>query len=150
MGPTAWIGGYPLKWKILISLEVTVKALIRSAKITAVLMVLSSLPAGAQETNEKLAALEKRVARLETAYDELIAALKGAMESQVAPAQPSKHQNIDNWRKLQKGMKKAEVKAILGEPMRVYASGPRETWSFSGGGDVTFDGRSRLDGWSEP
>jgi len=149
MGPTAWIGGYPLKWKILISLEVTVKALIRSAKITAVLMVLSSLPAGAQETNEKLAALEKRVARLETAYDELIAALKGAMESQVAPAQPSKHQNIDNWRTLQKGMKKAEVKAILGEPMRIFV-GFRERWLFSDGGDVTFDGRSRLDGWSEP
>jgi hypothetical protein len=53
------------------------------------------------------------------------------------------------WRKLHRRMSKDDVKRLLGEPDRISVSRFYEAWEY-GGGSVTFNGRGRLDSWSEP
>lgn len=52
------------------------------------------------------------------------------------------------WRKLQRRMSKDEVRKLLGEPVRVSVSRFYESWDYSRG-TVIFDGKGRLDAWSE-
>ena len=52
------------------------------------------------------------------------------------------------WRMIQRLMSKDDVKKLLGEPMRVSVSRYYESWFYLGG-NVTFDGKGRLDSWSE-
>lgn len=53
------------------------------------------------------------------------------------------------WRKLHRRMSKDDVKRLLGEPDRISVSRFYEAWEY-GGGSVTFNGRGRLDSWTEP
>jgi hypothetical protein len=53
------------------------------------------------------------------------------------------------WRKLQRGMSKDDVKRLIGEPGKVSVSKYYEFWYY-GGGSVTFDAKGRLDSWNEP
>jgi hypothetical protein len=53
------------------------------------------------------------------------------------------------WRKLRRRMSKDEVRNLLGEPDRISVSRFYESWYY-GGGSVTFDGKGRVDLWSEP
>ena len=52
------------------------------------------------------------------------------------------------WRMLQRRMSKDDVKKQLGEPLKVSVSRFYEAWYYAGG-TVTFDGKGRLDSWSE-
>ncbi len=52
------------------------------------------------------------------------------------------------WRSLHRKMSKDEVKKLLGEPTRVSVSRFYEAWDYPGG-TVIFDGKGRLDAWSE-
>jgi hypothetical protein len=52
------------------------------------------------------------------------------------------------WRQLQRHMTKDDVRKLLGEPRTVSVSRYAESWYFVGG-SVTFDGKGRLDMWSE-
>jgi len=52
------------------------------------------------------------------------------------------------WRKLQRKMAKEDVRKLLGEPLRVSVSRFYESWDYFGG-TVTFDGKGRVDFWSE-
>jgi hypothetical protein len=45
-------------------------------------------------------------------------------------------------------MTKDEVRKLLGEPDKVSVSRFYEAWEYSGG-DVMFDGKGRVDSWSE-
>jgi outer membrane protein assembly factor BamE (lipoprotein component of BamABCDE complex) len=53
------------------------------------------------------------------------------------------------WRKLQRGMSKDDVKKLIGEPGKVSVAKYYEFWYY-GGGNVTFDSKGRLDSWNEP
>jgi outer membrane protein assembly factor BamE (lipoprotein component of BamABCDE complex) len=53
------------------------------------------------------------------------------------------------WRKLQRGMSKDDVKKLLGEPGKVSVAKYYEFWYYAGG-NVTFDSKGRLDAWNEP
>lgn len=59
--------------------------------------------------------------------------------------------NKQNWRRLEKGMSKAEVKQILGEPGKINTASYGDTWYYPDvlGGSVDFD-NGRVEGWSEP
>ena len=76
-----------------------------------------------------------------------ITALLGARRSKEngAPARIDRNQ----WRKLQRRMSKDEVRKSLGEPDRVSVSRFFEVWDYAGG-SVTFDGKGRVDSWTEP
>ena len=53
------------------------------------------------------------------------------------------------WRKLQRGMSKDDVRNLLGEPGKVSVGRYYEFWYYAGG-DVTFDKKARVDSWDEP
>jgi len=58
--------------------------------------------------------------------------------------------DLQNWRRLRRGMKMDQVRALLGEPERVDAAGVAFTfWRWSSG-HVQFDGSGKVEGWSEP
>jgi hypothetical protein len=78
--------------------------------------------------------------------DEISGLLGGARSSQSsAPTPPP----ISQWRKLNRGMSKDEVKKLMGEPNRVSVSRFFESWDY-GSGSITFTGKGRVDFWSEP
>ena len=78
--------------------------------------------------------------------DEITGLLGAARSKQGStPAGKDKSQ----WRMLQRRMSKDEVRKLLGEPDRVSVSRFFESWDYSGG-SVTFDGKGRVDSWSEP
>lgn len=57
--------------------------------------------------------------------------------------------SVANWRELYRGMSLKEVRALLGEPVRVSA-GPMVTiWAYHDEGSVTFD-EGFVMSWSEP
>ena len=57
--------------------------------------------------------------------------------------------NLANWRSLKKGSSYDEVRTILGEPVKVSASGPLTFWYYSNRGEINFYS-DKLDGWNEP
>lgn len=74
-----------------------------------------------------------------------IAMLLGAAQStETGVAQKDRSQ----WRRLQRRMSKEDVRKLLGEPMRVSVSRFYESWDYLGG-TVIFNGKGRLDSWSE-
>ena len=77
-----------------------------------------------------------------SAEAELQVAAQSAESS--TPAQTDRSQ----WRKLQRRMSKDDVRKLLGEPTRVSVSKFYESWDYPRG-NVIFDGKGRLDSWSE-
>ena len=88
----------------------------------------------------KLSASEQQ-----TLADEISALLGTARSTQTAaPAGRDRGQ----WRTLQRHMSQDEVKKLLGEAPKVSVSRFYATWYYLGG-TVTFDGKGRLDSWTE-
>ena len=61
----------------------------------------------------------------------------------------------ENWRALKKGMRKEEVRCVLGEPDRINTYwGFSEEWQYGPlgtGAEVRFpDGEGTVNGWNEP
>ena len=75
-----------------------------------------------------------------------IAGLLGAARSAETGASAQKDKS--QWRQLQRRMSKDDVRKLLGEPVRISVSKFFEAWDYSGG-NVTFDGKGRVDSWSE-
>ena len=89
---------------------------------------------------DKLTAAEQQ-----TLADDITSLLSGARMTQSGPA-PLKDRT--QWRKLQRHMTKDEVKKLLGEPDTVSVSRFYECWYYIAG-SVTFNGKGRLDFWTE-
>jgi outer membrane murein-binding lipoprotein Lpp len=53
------------------------------------------------------------------------------------------------WRKLEKGISQADVRGILGEPVKVQANTAFTYWDYPNRGTVTFH-QGRLNAWTEP
>lgn len=88
----------------------------------------------------KLSASEQQ-----TLADEITTLLGSAKSPQTA-ATPSKDRS--RWRMLQRHMSRDDVKKLLGEPPKVSVTRFYESWYYLGG-TVTFDGKGRLDSWTE-
>ena len=105
------------------------------------------IKAKVEKLKQKVAKLESRVAQLE----KVLLSNENIRSSSQRIVNSDKWNNRQNWRKLERGMSKAEVKQILGEPDRIDA-GSVTYWHYSDiftSGDVTFmDGK--VYGWSEP
>jgi len=121
----------------------------------------SSLPAIAVAQKASVDSLIRRIDLLERTTIELerrVGGLEALIKSEASrdrsvPASP-KWRDLQNWRRLRRGMTMDEVRALLGEPERVEALGGVATywrWESGGGARVEFDGHSStLNGWSEP
>ena len=121
-------------------------------------MTLTSWPAAAIAQEASADSLVRRVELLEQTISELAARVR-QLEAQVGsePAQvralppTATSRELQNWRRLRRGMKMDEVRALLGEPARVQTLGPVATyWYWEPAGSVQFDGRDKLEGWVEP
>ena len=89
---------------------------------------------------DKLTAAEQQ-----TLADE-ISGLLGAAGSTQSSTPAGK--NRSQWRMLRRRMTKDEVRKLLAEPDKVSVSKFFESWDYPGG-IVTFDGKGRVDSWSE-
>ena len=79
----------------------------------------------------------ERIERLEATVSALQARIAALEKSSVQsernvpnPKASGDWKNKSNWRLLNKGMSKDEVREILGEPERIRASGSREEWDW--------------------
>lgn len=82
---------------------------------------------------------------------QIVGLLDAAQSAQSdASAQPTASPQKDRtqWRSLHRGMSKDDVRKLLGEPTRVSVSRFYEAWNYPGG-TIIFDGKGRLDAWSE-
>lgn len=69
-------------------------------------------------------------------------------EASAAQASPTPVKDRGQWRKLHRRMSKDEVRNLLGEPDTISVSRFAESWYYQRG-DVIFDGKGRLDMWTE-
>lgn len=98
--------------------------------------------------------LDSKVLALRRQVNSLQAKLTAQEDKDVAEQKQPRWKNRENWRRLRKGMTKAQVKAILGPPGKIRADDYYgDTWYYPDvlDGEVSFDGDSeRVDGWEEP
>ncbi len=114
---------------------------------------MSNSPEVTGELRKRLVELEARVAALER----LIAAGALAAAPEASPGPPTargtKAKDIGNWRKLKSGMGEDQVRALLGEPRRVWRlSADTTIWYYHKEelhSSVEF-GHDGLDAWDEP
>jgi hypothetical protein len=85
------------------------------------------------------------LAEQQTLAEDITSLLAGARRTENGTA-AGKDRN--QWRKLQLRMTKDGVRKILGEPETVSVSRFAESWYYIGG-TVTFDGKGRVEMWSE-
>lgn len=117
----------------------------------------SSIPAVAAGQGTSADSLLRRIDQLErrtTVLERRLGELESLIKTEPTRAQPvptsSRWRDLPNWRRLRRGMKMDEVRALLGEPEQV--DGGYVTvwyWDYPGGPNVRFVD-DRLDGWSEP
>ena len=101
----------------------------------------------------RIEVLERTTTDLERRVRELEALIRSGTSLDWSVPASSKSRDLQNWRRLRRGMGMDEVRGLLGEPERVSAMGGVVTFWFwdSSGATVQFDGRSsKVDGWSEP
>jgi hypothetical protein len=75
-------------------------------------------------------------------------ALAGEISGLLGQAGPPAQNDRSQWRQLHRHMSKDDVRKLLGEPARVSVSRFYEEWDYLRG-DLIFDGKGRLDSWSE-
>jgi len=97
--------------------------------------------------SDRITQLEKEVQELKIRLTSLESPLNKAV-IQKSTVTSEGWKNLANWRSLKQGSSYDEIRAILGEPEKVRASGPFTIWSYSNRGEVTFY-QDRLDGWNE-
>jgi hypothetical protein len=100
--------------------------------------------------------VEDRVANLEIQVSELTSrviqlekqlASSSALQAPVTSVVPV---GKAAWRKLQKGMTKSQVRALLGEPENIKVFGFFEVWTYRSDSEVQFNSEGSVMGWREP
>ena len=126
-------------------------------------VALAQEPDGAP-TTDSIADLVARVAVLERRVDSLEAllsstnAVKAIADVVEAAIQPRNSQrsgdptNSDAWRAIRKGMNKADIRKLLGDPDTVNRYGLAEEWKWDAEpwGSVNFDESGLVDVWISP
>lgn len=102
----------------------------------------------------RIEVLERKNSDLERRVHELESPTKiEPSRDKPAPAS-AEARDVQNWRRLRRGMTMEEVRSLLGEPERVDVFGGGTTiwrWDSLGGAAMSFDGNTgRLESWSEP
>ena len=100
------------------------------------------------QDNDRINILEQEIQDLKTRVLKLESMLEQKSVESVIKLSDDGWKSLMNWRKLVSGMSKAEVREILGEPMRIDG-GNFATWYYENYGQVNFY-EERLDRWSEP
>ena len=121
----------------------------RMVKNCLVVFLLLTLSFGSMASDsDRITQLEKEVQELKARLTNLESPVNKVV-IQKTTVMSDGWKNLANWRSLKKGSNYDEVRAILGEPEKVSASGSLTYWYYSKRGDVTFY-KDKLDGWNEP
>jgi hypothetical protein len=116
--------------------------------LTGCAAIVASTPSMAQDS-ERIKQLEKEVQDIKMRLANLEAPGKSSDIPKIVLT--DKYKNIANWRMLKKGMSFDEVRALLGEPIRING-GTITYWFYTNQPTIaraTFY-RDKLDDWSEP
>lgn len=105
---------------------------------------IESLQTKVENLQQKVSQLESKVERLE----KLLLSENKSKGSKQPDNSSEGWRDIQNWRKLESGMSKEEVRQILGEPSRIDVTSQMELWDYPEGRVTIFNGE--LSGWSEP
>lgn len=97
---------------------------------------------------DRINKLEQEIQDLKTRVLKLESILELKSVESIIELSDDGWKSLANWRKLVSGMSKAEVRDILGEPMRIDG-GDLATWYYENYGQVMFYEES-LNRWSEP
>jgi len=116
---------------------------------TTLTLLLCSL---ALQVNAQSGATDERIRLLEAQILQLngrVSALEGMLNQAKANQQPivtgEGWKSLANWRKLKQGMSEDDVRALLGEPVRI-CGGDVALWEYPDYGKVRFYGREGVDG----
>lgn len=114
-------------------------------------LLCSGVPVSAENNND-IEGLKHKITELEKRIKDLEAILKiyhGPDDQKSEEAYG--WLNKKNWRKLKKGMTIAQVRKILGEPVKTV-EGARTIWYYPSFYDnyISFDEKGNLTGWNEP
>jgi len=111
---------------------------------------LADVLARVEELTERMVATQERVEALLAQIEQTQAALAAAQGEQAAPAaapsngQPPPRPAYERLRSVKRGMSRAEVERLIGEPTFVdNGSGGWTTWYYGYGRSVSFDTRGR-------
>ena len=119
----------------------------RTIASASVLSLFLAANAPAQDS-ERITALEKEVQELKVRLSRLEAS-PDASEKKPPPAAPSEDMaSLSNWKKLKTDMTTSQVRAILGEPIRIDGAAI-VSWHYKNGGQIRFI-TGRVERWSEP
>ena len=119
----------------------------------------SSVPAPAVAQKPSVDSLLRRTDRLERITADLQERVS-VLEALIVRSEPSrdlpvatseKWRDLQNWRRLRRGMKMDQVRALLGEPRKVDTLGASTTfWHYGVIGYVQYSSSNKVEGWSEP
>lgn len=119
-------------------------------KVSVIAGVLSLFLAGSAtaQDSDRITALEKEVQELKLRLSRLEAG-PGTSDKKPPPAAPSGDvASLSNWKKLEKDMTTSQVRAILGEPVRIDGAAI-VSWHYKNRGQVFFI-TGRVERWTEP
>jgi len=122
--------------------------------LLAIASMIWTLPVPAQNTDQKIKALEQRIVQLEQRIAKLEGTIQEFRKEQAKPAvaSPAKWKDKANWRLLRKGMTKQEVERILGVPPKMVTNAYYgDIWYYPDlqGGNASFDKDDILTSWGE-
>jgi outer membrane protein assembly factor BamE (lipoprotein component of BamABCDE complex) len=112
--------------------------------------IIFSSPCIAQE--DEVIKLRQKITELENRIKEMEITLVKYQEKEKTQDQSGyAWQNRKNWRKLETGMSRDEVRSLLGEPIKTV-EGVKTLWYYPDiyRGYVSFDDKGLLIGWLEP
>lgn len=117
--------------------------------LSAIIVVLS---AQEMHADDRVSNLEKRIIELELRVAKLEKLLSARQPELPIQIKPGDYRNKANWRRLELGMTKAQVKAILGDPPHRRVLAGFDSWYYPDvlGPQVQFDLSGKLSGWEEP
>jgi outer membrane protein assembly factor BamE (lipoprotein component of BamABCDE complex) len=99
--------------------------------------------------SDRITQLEKEVQELKLRLTKIEAPQNASSNQQKSIVFTDSWKSLANWRSLKKGMSFDDVRAVLGEPEKVGASGPITNWQYPSRSEVNFY-RDKVDGWTEP
>ncbi|NVK00093.1 MAG: hypothetical protein HWE12_01005 [Oceanospirillaceae bacterium] len=112
-------------------------------------LVATSNTVVADETADKLERLEKMIVALHNRLE--VIEKKLSSEKAVSAISSDGYKSVSNWRKLETGMSTDDVRALLGEPLKINGGGVAD-WFYDNDiwhSKVTFVS-GRLQAWAEP
>jgi outer membrane protein assembly factor BamE (lipoprotein component of BamABCDE complex) len=117
--------------------------------VTSLIPMVVTMNAGAQ-TTDRTAQLEKEIEAIKQRLNKLESAqgISTADPKPVAAATGTGYKSLASWRQLKNYMSPSDVRALLGEPVRING-GSLARWYYPNGGELVFVG-DRLSQWNEP